>query len=242
MELIDDREFYYLDHTSPTKTPGRKPFESAAPRAIYEPPYDSPIEDGLAYHLVKYIHVQAKLCRQFQILQYRLDFLIEIDGRAIGIECDGRRYHNWIKDMERDGAILAAAPDIAAIYRFPGSAIYAHLEDALFGLANHEPGMFSHRGATNLETLASIECRDAIRLAGEQLGDFAHWDYLKVSYPPEFSRYYGPSILYCRHSRWSCAQLPDEETRAIVDGAMRDGDIQTCEEMRRLFYHYDWQQ
>ncbi len=53
---------------------------------------------------------------------YRLDFLIERDTRQIGIEADGRDFHEADRDAERDADLLARGMEV--VLRFTGSEIW----------------------------------------------------------------------------------------------------------------------
>lgn len=124
----------------------------------YHPPYDSPIEDMFAWSLAKYMNPDLALHTQVEIDtfagRFRLDFLATSPNCKIGLECDGKEYHRYDRDMFRDSIILGAT-SIDAIYRFGGAAIHYSLDDALYTLSTVEPGLFSPRGRTNLKQLAT---------------------------------------------------------------------------------------
>jgi hypothetical protein len=124
----------------------------------YCPPYDSPIEDTLAWTLSKHIDQNVELQQQKEVPTFagcfRLDFLASGGGRQLAIECDGRDYHDYTRDMFRDSIILGSS-SIDAIYRFTGTDIASRIEDGLYTLSTLEPALFSARGHTNLKQLAS---------------------------------------------------------------------------------------
>src|SRR5205809_6465674 len=124
----------------------------------YRPPYESPIEDMFAWALTKHINPDLELQKQVDVDtcvgRFRLDFLATSQSRKIGLECDGREYHSYDRDMFRDSIILGSSP-IDAIYRFGGAAINYSLDDALYVLSTVEPFLFSQRGRTNLKQLAT---------------------------------------------------------------------------------------
>ena len=74
--------------------------------------------------------------------------------RSVAFECDGIEYHDESRDEWRDAVILGAT-SLKAIFRFQGSALFYHMEDCLYLLAQWERHLFSERGYMNLERLAS---------------------------------------------------------------------------------------
>ena len=130
---------------------------------IHEPPYDSPIEDIFAYHLVKYIRPDAKLDKQVTVETpkgiFRLDFVVSVNGRQIGIECDGEKFHDPWRDEWRDALILGAG-FVNDIVRISGKTICGRVHICLLRLSTLYPQMFSDRGKKNIETLATNEARE----------------------------------------------------------------------------------
>jgi hypothetical protein len=107
----------------------------------YTPPYDSPIEDVFAYHVVKYLASDTKMQPQHPIStpagNFILDFTLERGGLPIGIECDGRPYHDAYRDEWRDALILGTGR-VAAVYRFSGRILSYHINDCLTLMARWE--------------------------------------------------------------------------------------------------------
>ncbi len=124
----------------------------------YDPPYDSHIEDEFAWHMVKYIALEARMEKQHPIHTYcadfRLDFYLEKGARRIGVECDGKAYHNPDKDRIRDTLILGTK-QIDTLFRLRGKNIRHNIDDLLYLLSRYCPDVFSARGIINLETLVS---------------------------------------------------------------------------------------
>lgn len=124
--------------------------------------YESPIESDVAWLLCKRLDREARLIPQFRVKtaagNFRLDFMVERHGRRIGIECDGKEFHDEVRDRERDYHILASGA-VAAIYRMPGAGIVYHLDDLVFFLTHYEPNMFSERGRLNCRALASADAK-----------------------------------------------------------------------------------
>jgi hypothetical protein len=146
---------------------------------IYNPPYDSPLEDDFAYHITKYLDPTIRLTPQYEVKTicgtFRLDFVAEAAGRKIGFECDGKDFHDVSRDEWRDAMILGSK-SIDAIYRMRGSDIYYHINDILHFISRWNPELFSQRGLLNLQTLAS----DAVRRNSEEYSKcFAFIRYLE---------------------------------------------------------------
>jgi hypothetical protein len=142
--------------------PGSEPLGDLFGWPIYDPPYDSPIEDIFAYHVVKYLGSSTKLHPQFPVHtdagSFFLDFLIERGQYRIAVECDGAAYHDFHRDQWRDALILGTGR-VGAIYRFGGRLLMRHIDDCLVLMAKWDRSLFSERALLNLETLAS----DAMR-------------------------------------------------------------------------------
>ncbi len=135
----------------------------------YDPPYDSPIEDILAYSLTKYLSPLVSLDKQVEIEtacgRFRPDFIVRGRSKVLAFECDGEKYHSIglkgrarSRDQWRDAMLLNSHP-LDAIYRFRGKDIFHHIEDCLYVVSRWDPEIFSERGLVNLEALASAEAR-----------------------------------------------------------------------------------
>jgi len=131
---------------------------SSSSGPFYEPPYDSPIEDQFAYNVVKYLKKEVQFIPQYEVhtfcATYRLDFFLTCENITIGIECDGSKYHDRHKDIIRDTLILGSGA-VDTIFRVNGRSIYNNLNDCLWLISYFRPQVFSSRGLSNLETLAS---------------------------------------------------------------------------------------
>ncbi|KGG83748.1 hypothetical protein [Comamonas thiooxydans] len=141
-------------------------FDTAYPPQ-YKPPYDSPIEDLFAKHFLRYAaaeisfepqHPVHTLCGTFVI-----DFLIvDADGRRVGIECDGKEFHDLSRDEWRDGMILGGG-HLDAMYRFRGQDIHYAWEDVMYFLCCMEPSVFASRAPHNLKVLSSNEVCESMQ-------------------------------------------------------------------------------
>ena len=130
---------------------------------IYTPPYDSPIEDIFVRYYERYAALSAKLTPQKEVKticgNFILDFLIEDEaGYRVGIECDGKEFHEESRDEWRDAMILGDS-HVDVMYRLRGSDINFYIEDILYILSKLEPDLFRERANKNLEILASTEAK-----------------------------------------------------------------------------------
>jgi hypothetical protein len=133
-------------------------------KAIYEPPYDSPIEDRFAHHYVKYASDEVEMKPQVEVKtlcgRFILDFVLSTsDGIRIGIECDGREFHDESRDEWRDAMILGEG-HVDVMYRLRGSDITYFIEDILYLMVVLDPFLFSFRAMENLKVLASTEIQE----------------------------------------------------------------------------------
>lgn len=130
-------------------------------------PCDSPIEDIFYYEFQKCVASEAEVWRQFECLTpggtFYLDFLVTVGDRRVGFECDGKDFHNKLRDRNRDRAIVDAG-FADRIYRLRGHDIFSHLHDALDLIRVRDSSLFSERGHHIIEALASRkgEHRDEI--------------------------------------------------------------------------------
>lgn len=128
------------------------------PELKYEPPYDSPIEDIFASNIIKYFNSYVKLTKQFRVStfcgNFYIDFVASLNDLKVGFECDGEEFHSPVKDEIRDALILDTKT-VDIIYRLRGADLFYHIEDCLFILSKLHPVLFSDRGLTNIETLAT---------------------------------------------------------------------------------------
>lgn len=88
---------------------------------------DSPLEENLAELFThKFPHNNPQdifIYQQYPVLNYRLDFLIKTPVGSIGIEIDGKDYHDKNKDFYRDTEILKSGK-VNKIFRFTGKIMF----------------------------------------------------------------------------------------------------------------------
>jgi hypothetical protein len=133
----------------------------------FDPPYDSPIEETLAWNLSKYLADDVRLRKRVEVdtgfAKFYLDLVVEsTSGGRRAFECDGRDYHkDPLRDECRDALILETKA-VFAIYRFRGQDLHHHLDDCLYYVLNNDPWLFSWRGIHHIDLLASDEVRQVL--------------------------------------------------------------------------------
>lgn len=133
------------------------PFAFVLDRPMYEPQRDSVIEQSIDWSLSKYLAADVSLHRQFEVrtisCSFFLDFCLEVGDKRIGIECDGKDYHDQVRDIVRDTLILGT-DEIDTIFRIKGKDIVFHQDDCLYAISRYRPDLFTPRARINLERLA----------------------------------------------------------------------------------------
>jgi len=94
---------------------------------IYNPSYDSPLEDIFAFNIVKYLDHGVSFRPQVEVNTicevFRVDFMVQAPGgKKIVFECDGKEFHDAFRDEWRDAMILGAG-EADIIYRLRGSTL-----------------------------------------------------------------------------------------------------------------------
>jgi hypothetical protein len=127
---------------------------------------------------VKFASDDVDITPQFEVTtlcgRFIIDFVLTTsDGNRVGIECDGREFHDESRDEWRDAMILGEG-HVDAIYRLRGSDITYYMEDILYLMAVLEPRFFSSRATKNLEVLASSEIQELPKSHCEDLYHFKY--------------------------------------------------------------------
>lgn len=107
---------------------------------------ESPIESDLHMALQRFLHPEATLQAQrwldTKYGRFRCDlFLTTAYDEQIIIECDGREFHDGLRDSFRDAFILESHC-ANFIYRFTGQSITRRVYHCLYGLYRFHPGVF----------------------------------------------------------------------------------------------------
>ncbi|TAN29638.1 MAG: hypothetical protein EPN31_06055 [Castellaniella sp.] len=161
---------------------------------FYDPPYDSPIEDEFAQRYVKYAADNVEMRTQVDAPtlcgRFVVDFVLSTpSGHRVGIECDGKEFHDEHRDEWRDAMIIGDGV-LDDIYRVRGSDIVHNMDDVLYLLANFEPDLFDPRAQVNLRVLTRTEVLD--------LGKERERDRWRITYLSEKGSVEGSLLLEAR--------------------------------------------
>lgn len=115
---------------------------------------ESPIEQIFHMMLIRLLAPEASLVPQHPLNthrgHFRADFLlVSRFGERLVLECDGKEFHDPVRDAFRDAFTLAShCADF--VYRFDGATIQFNIWYALYAIARHHAGVFSCAGLRNL--------------------------------------------------------------------------------------------
>ena len=156
-----------FSHTSPRlsrPTPRPEPHHPLIePSLFYDPPYERPLEDEFAWHLIKYLKPITGLRYQVRVetpcTNAWVDFVVEHGTRRIGFEI-GSLDDTPDEEQERyRDALVIGSGALDVLYRFRAADLLYRPHDALHLAAMWDASLFSERGRINLHTLASPEAR-----------------------------------------------------------------------------------
>ncbi len=154
-------------HTSPRHprpTPRPEPHHPLIePSLFYDPPYERPLEDEFAWHLIKYLRPITGLRYQVRVetpcTNAWVDFVVEHGARRIGFEIGSLDdVHDEEQEHYRDALVIGSGA-LDVLYRFRAADLLYRPHDALHLAAMWDASLFSERGRINLHTLASPEAR-----------------------------------------------------------------------------------
>lgn len=116
---------------------------------------ESQLEADFLYDAKKYTHcdIAVQVPCPTPWGEFRVDFVFDITGEKVAVECDGKDFHDLVRDEWRDAAILGSGL-VNEIVRLRGCDLYYRAEDCLFVLMQWHPRLFSDRGRINLGILA----------------------------------------------------------------------------------------
>ncbi len=111
---------------------------------------ESPIEKEFARRILRHesnFKDGVRLGNQYVVNTtrslYRVDFVLFMRNKKIGIECDGKDYHNFKTDLVRDSIILGEEK-LDTIYRIGGKDINFAEDDSLLAISLMEPNLFEN--------------------------------------------------------------------------------------------------
>jgi len=125
-----------------------------------EPPFESPIETAFADSCFKFLSPTVYVGKQVEASTthgvFRLDFLMSVNGRKIAIECDGKNFHEGLRDEMRD-AILLGENCCDTIYHSRGCDLVYYPHDCIWLMSILDNNLFSQRGIIQLEQLRDLQ-------------------------------------------------------------------------------------
>lgn len=127
---------------------------------------ESPIEDIFEERFLPSLeHNNVTFRRQHQIKticgQFRIDFSLYHEDINLGIECDGKDYHDEEYDRWRDALILGSGK-IKDIVRIDGSQIHRNVYCCIYQIKMMYPYLFSLNGQKRISSLAINEIRNQL--------------------------------------------------------------------------------
>ena len=121
---------------------------------------ESPIEEIFARECCRYISDQADFDYQVEVStrheRFRVDFVLSLAQETVAVECDGRDFHNPLRDEFRD-AVLLGENHFTAVYHFRGCDITFYPADCLWLMSVEYPALFCERGRHQLDYLHELE-------------------------------------------------------------------------------------
>jgi len=124
-----------------------------------ESPIATIMEEKILLHLSKEYHIEREYECPTPWANFRIDLVITNGKSKIGIECDGKEFHNPFNDETRDALILGMGL-VDTIWRFRGKDIYFAVYDCVYLLSRLEPDLFTVRGKQVLESQACHSVKD----------------------------------------------------------------------------------
>jgi len=156
----------------------------------FESPLERLFHDQLLKRLPRGVSIQPQVEVRTNCGPFRLDFLVEARGRRVGLECDGKEYHDEWRDEWRDAMIIGGGHADETI-RFRGCDLTYHLDDCFYLLSKIQPLLFSDRQAQVIERLASEQVKRYVGNETDwQLGAFLEYGRIKDSAAVDFVSIY----------------------------------------------------
>lgn len=125
----------------------------------FESPLENLVFDQLAKRLPAGVLLQTQVPANTLCGTFRLDSMATVQNRRIGIECDGKEYHDEYRDEWRDAMILGDG-HTDEIIRLRGCDLAYHFDDCVFLLSKIQPLLFSGRHIDVVERLASARAKE----------------------------------------------------------------------------------
>ena len=127
-----------------------------------DPPSESPIATAIEHQLLKHNLADTVFRREYpaptEWANFRIDIVLSVGERRIGIECDGAEFHDEFRDEFRDSLILGSGI-VDTIWRLPGADIHNHVHDCLCLIALYDGFIFDER----TRAVFMSQCSDSVR-------------------------------------------------------------------------------
>lgn len=146
---------------------------------------ESPIEQILLNHLIKYLDDQTEVSIQipFKTVSgiFRADIVLVRLGRKIILECDGEEFHtkeiNEWYDEWRD-VLLLKHQEVETIYRIKGKDIYSNINEIIFIISKYDLDFFNPRMIMRILN----SCKSTM------IEDYSHRKRININYITEFDK------------------------------------------------------
>ena len=126
---------------------------------------ESPLEELFIEQFEKYLSGKVDIISQYEVNtnagKFRLDFVIESDKKKIGIECDGKEFHNEWRDEWRDALILGSN-QVDTIYRFRGKDLACFINDCIHIIYHYDKEIFNERYSQIYNQLITNDLKEYI--------------------------------------------------------------------------------
>lgn len=157
----DESKRAATEHTD-TEDVSRPPYPTEL-ALVYDPPYESELDDALARHLVAYLVPAASLSYGARVWtgysSCRYDFLIDLGTRRIAIDHTDTPYQLETALVEDNDALALGSGNVDVVLRVRRHDLEERLFDCLHLIAKWEPGLFTPYGLRVFTRRASEAAR-----------------------------------------------------------------------------------
>lgn len=216
-------------HTEPAR-PAAGPL--IEPSLFYDPPYERPVEDEFAWHLVKYLTPISALDYgvKFDTLAGPLwvTFVVEHAGKRYGFECGELDEEADERELLLRDALLVGSGALDRLYRLRGEDLLLRMHDCLYLASRWDPELFSARGHVNLRTLSSSEAR-AVAIEPSTTVARVHYEAPEVSYGDDAWSWPGEentTLVLRRLDRGNPASWIDRYEQALTHFGLSSDEIE----------------
>jgi len=178
---------------------------------------DSPIEKVFIDRIAPKMHPEVLAASQYEIkdvagMNFRLDFYFEFEGEKIGVECDGKEFHNPARDLWRDALILGY-DKVDAIYRFNGTDIYPRMNEIIYLIYYLNRKLFPpHAHYELIHTVTEIFYRQQAEFSKEDMRIYTGNGIMLCSRRTKYTR---KSAEIFRHCKGFTAKSIEEMTQKV---------------------------